>query len=55
MPEETEYKIEWTCETGYEVVHGPFRFPMKGGGLHQDMIAVNLAYDYLKRFVHDRR
>lgn len=24
------------------------------GGLHEDMVAVNLAYDYLKKFVHDR-
>jgi hypothetical protein len=24
------------------------------GGLHQDMVAVNLAYDYLKKFVDDR-
>ncbi len=24
------------------------------GGLHQDMVAVNLAYDYLKQFVNDR-
>jgi hypothetical protein len=22
------------------------------GGLHQDMVAVNLAYDYLKKFIH---
>ena len=22
------------------------------GGLHEDMVAINLAYDYLKRFVH---
>jgi hypothetical protein len=25
------------------------------GGLHLDMVAVNAAYDYLKRFIHDRR
>jgi hypothetical protein len=25
------------------------------GGLHQDMVAVNLAYEYLKRLVNDRR
>ncbi len=25
------------------------------GGLHQDMVAVNLAYDYLKKFVDDRQ
>jgi hypothetical protein len=24
------------------------------GGLHADMVAVNLAYDYLKKFVNDR-
>ena len=25
------------------------------GGIHEDMVAVNLAYDYLKKFIDDRR
>ncbi len=25
------------------------------GGIHEDMVVVNLAYDYLKQFVNDRR
>lgn len=30
MPKETEYRIAWSSElTGYEVNHGPFRFPLK--------------------------